>query len=63
MNLPLQSKLVGATEAIIKAKSPSCGSHQIYDGTFTGTLIPGDGVFAALCKANGIAIKTEKELI
>lgn len=56
------AKMIGATEAILKAKSPSCGSNLIYDGTFSGTLIPGDGVFAAMCKANGIAVKTEEEI-
>jgi len=55
------AKMIGATEAILKSKSPSCGSNQIYDGTFSGTTIPGDGVFAALCKANGISVKTEEE--
>ncbi len=56
------AKLAGATTAILKARSPSCGSGQIYDGTFTGTLVSGDGVLAALCKANGIEVKTEEEL-
>jgi len=50
------------TVAILKAKSPSCGSGQIYDGTFTGTLIAGDGVSATLLKANGIKIFSEKNL-
>jgi len=56
------AKLAGATTAILKARSPSCGSDEIYDGTFTGTLVSGDGVFAALCKANGIEVKTEEDL-
>lgn len=56
------AKMIGATQAILKSKSPSCGCNQIYDGTFSGTLVPGDGVFAALCKANGIAVKTEDEI-
>lgn len=32
--------------AILKANSPSCGSGMVYDGTFTGTLKKGLGVFA-----------------
>ena len=56
------AKMIGATEAILKSRSPSCGSNQIYDGTFSGTLIPGDGVFAALCKANSISVKTEEDV-
>ena len=47
--------------AILKAKSPSCGCGQIYDGTFTGTLTDGDGVFAALLKEKGIPVRTEKD--
>ncbi len=50
------------TCAVLKARSPSCGVGRIYDGTFTGTLIPGDGVFAALLKARGIPVFTEAEL-
>ncbi len=45
--------------AILKARSPSCGSEVIYDGTFSGTRIPGDGVFTELLKAKGITVKTE----
>lgn len=47
--------------AILKANSPSCGCGMIYDGTFSGTLVPGDGVFAALLKDTGIPVITEKE--
>ena len=49
----------GCAEAILKARSPSCGCGQVYDGTFSGKLVPGDGVFAALLKAHGIAVRTE----
>ena len=38
------AKLYGCTAAILKERSPSCGSGAVYDGTFTGTVIPGDGV-------------------
>ena len=44
----------GATVALLAARSPSCGSRQIYDGTFQGTLIPGIGVTAALLEQHGI---------
>jgi uncharacterized protein YbbK (DUF523 family) len=56
------AKLVGADRAILKAKSPSCGCGKIYDGSFTGTLVDGDGIFAELCKNNGIEVKTEEEI-
>ena len=45
--------------AILKANSPSCGSDNIYDGTFTGTLISGDGIFANLLKKRGIPVMSE----
>ncbi len=56
------AKLIGAKKAILKAKSPSCGCGLIYDGSFTKTVVPGDGVFAALCRQNGIEVKTEEEI-
>jgi uncharacterized protein YbbK (DUF523 family) len=56
------AQLAGARLAILKARSPSCGAGQIYDGTFSGTIIRGDGVFAALCRAHGIEVKTELDL-
>lgn len=56
------AKLIGASTAILKARSPSCGFGQVYDGSFTGTLIGGNGIFAELCKNNGIEIKTEEEI-
>lgn len=51
----------GATTAILKARSPSCGTGQIYDGTFSGTLEAGDGVTAALLKAEGIEVWSDEE--
>ena len=47
--------------AVLKAKSPSCGCGTVYDGTFTRTLIPGDGVFTRLLKQAGIPACTEKD--
>ncbi|MFC1756575.1 DUF523 domain-containing protein [Patescibacteria group bacterium] len=49
-------------EAIIKSKSPSCGSGKVYDGTFSGKLIDGDGVFAKILKKNNIKVFTEDEI-
>ena len=49
--------------AILKANSPSCGCGTIYDGTFSGTLTEGDGVFTEMLKKRGIKIITEKETI
>lgn len=49
--------------AILKANSPSCGCGKIYDGTFTKTVVPGDGYFAKLLKDQGIIVLTEEEKI
>ncbi|MBE5785424.1 MAG: DUF523 domain-containing protein [Clostridiales bacterium] len=49
----------GVTQAFLKARSPSCGCGVIYDGTFSGSCIPGDGVTAALLKRSGIRVFTE----
>ena len=56
------ARLVGAKTAILKARSPSCGSGKIYNGSFSGRLVDGDGVFAGLCKQEGIEVKTEEEI-
>lgn len=52
----------GCTAALLKERSPSCGCGAIYDGTFTGTVIEGDGVTAALLKQHGIAIFGESRI-
>ena len=49
-------------EFIGKSKSPSCGCGQIYNGTFSQTLIYGDGVTTALLKRNGIRVISEEDL-
>ena len=56
------AKLYGCTHAILKERSPSCGSGQIYDGSFSRTLTDGDGVTAALLKENGITVLGENEV-
>ncbi len=56
------ANLLGIKEAILKQRSPSCGSQRIYDGTFTKTLREGDGVTAALLKINGITVISEEDL-
>ena len=56
------AKLYGCTHAILKERSPSCGSGEIYDGSFSRHLVPGDGVTAALLKANGVTVLGESEV-
>lgn len=48
--------------ALLKERSPSCGTGEIYDGSFTHTLTAGDGVTAELLRANGIAVFGESRL-
>lgn len=55
------AQLVRCTNAILKAKSPSCGSGKIYDGSFSGKLIDGDGVCAKLFRNHGIKVETEED--
>jgi uncharacterized protein YbbK (DUF523 family) len=47
--------------AVLKARSPSCGTGQIYDGSFSGRLVEGDGVTAALLKREGISVRNEED--
>ncbi len=48
--------------AILKARSPSCGCGQVYDGTFSGALVPGDGMTARALKERGAPVTTEEAL-
>jgi uncharacterized protein YbbK (DUF523 family) len=54
--------MTGANMAVLKAKSPSCGVGEIYNGTFSGKLVEGNGVTAELLKENGIEVKSERTL-
>ena len=49
----------GCRLALLKERSPSCGSGVIYDGSFSGRIIPGEGVAAELLKQNGLAVFSE----
>lgn len=51
----------GCKAALLKEKSPSCGSGLIYDGSFTGTLVPGDGVAAQALKEAGLIVFGESD--
>ncbi len=56
------AQLAGCDEAILKSKSPSCGCGKVYDGSFSGGLINGDGVFTKILKDNNIKVLTEEEI-
>ena len=56
------ARLFGCDTAVLTARSPSCGNGEIYDGSFSGRLISGDGICAELLKANGIKIFNETQI-
>jgi len=56
------AKQLNIKEFVGESKSPSCGCGRIYDGTFSGRLINGDGVTIALLRRNGIRIIPEEDL-
>jgi uncharacterized protein YbbK (DUF523 family) len=52
----------GIRVALLKARSPSCGNHETYDGSFTGTRVEGEGVTAAALRRAGVQVFNESEL-
>lgn len=56
------ARLFGARYALMKERSPSCGAGEIYDGTFSHTRVPGDGVASAMLKQAGIAVYGESRV-
>lgn len=57
-----RARQTGAKLALLKERSPSCGCGAIYDGTFTGTVVPGSGVTAALLAKNGVMVYGESRI-
>jgi len=55
-------EMLGVTEAILKQKSPTCGCGKIYDGTFSGNLTDGDGLFTKALKQKNIKVVSEEDL-
>lgn len=56
------AKLYGCEAALLKERSPSCGNKEVYDGSFTGTVIPGEGVTVEPLRKNGVKVFGESEL-
>ena len=52
----------GCTVAVLKARSPSCGSGEVYNGAFTGTLTSGWGIAAKLLSEAGLEVMDEEHL-
>ena len=55
------AKREGCRIALLKERSPSCGSGRIYDGSFSSTVISGDGITAEALKKSGLTIYGETE--
>lgn len=56
------AKFYGCRMAVLKERSPSCGNGKIYDGTFTKTVVEGDGVLCELLKKQGIKVIGERQI-
>ncbi len=48
---------------ILQSRSPSCGVKEVYDGTFSGQLIPGQGLFAGLAQASGYRVMDVEDIL
>ena len=48
--------------AILQSRSPTCGVNQVYDGSFSGKLIPGSGIFAKALREAGIPVMDREDL-
>jgi len=58
----LLAGVLGAQAALLKARSPSCGHGEVYDGTFSGVKINGDGITAAFLLSKKLPVFSEDEL-
>ena len=56
------ARATGATRAVLKARSPSCGAREVYDGTFTRALHAGSGVTAAALRAAGVEVVSDEDV-
>ena len=56
------AQALGAEAAVLKARSPSCGCHDVYDGTFTRTLVPREGVTARALREAGLSVRSEEDV-
>ena len=62
MIMPMAMVVGRLNFALLKSKSPSCGNIEIYDGTFSNTLVEGQGLTARLLEENGIKVFNETQL-
>lgn len=62
-----QKAVAGATEqgcsiAVLKSRSPSCGVHEVYDGSFSGTVVAGQGIAARAFERAGFQVLDERDV-
>jgi len=55
-------RFYGCKRAILKSKSPSCGCGKIYDGSFSGKLIDGDGIFTKMLKEDNVGVISDEDI-
>ena len=56
------ARAAGVERAVLKARSPSCGCHEIHDGTHRKVLVRGEGVTAAALRRAGVDVMSEEDL-
>lgn len=56
------ASLTRARAAILQPRSPSCGIGEIYDGTFSGRRVPGDGLLAGALRSRGLVLLLPDDL-
>lgn len=54
--------LYGSKKAILKERSPSCGVNFVYDGSFTGKVVKGEGLLSKLLRENDVLVVSEDEI-
>ena len=57
-----QLRNLDITCAVLQSRSPTCGVNQVYDGSFSGKLIPGQGIFARMLMDNGYTVIDAEDL-
>jgi len=57
------ARALGIREAVLKARSPSCGCHEIYDGTFSHTTVREEGITARALRQAGVSVQSEEDLV
>lgn len=57
------ARAASASVAVLKARSPSCGCHQVYDGSHSRQLVAGEGVTAEALRLAGVFVCSEEDVV